>query len=344
MRPLWIVGSGMVTSVGLDAPSTCAAIRCGISGARETAFVDEGGDPILGCSIPEAPARRGLERLVWMASGAIGECLRASGRKPEEIPLLLCAAEEDRPGRFDDLDDRLVSGVQDALKARFHPLSRVIPRGRVAIAQALRAAEAILHDKKAPCCLIAGADSYLTAAALAHFEESHRLLTGPNSNGFIPGEAASALLVVPPSSSPAPRLVCRGVATSREKAVRGGPDPLRADGLLEAWRAVLRDAGTTEDEIDYRIADVNGEQRAFREASLAVTRAMTKVKRQFPLSTPMDCIGETGAAAGPSLLSYVWTSSRKGYAPGPRALCHVGNDDGERAALVLEYQEGGDRV
>ena len=39
-RPIAIASIGLVTSVGLNAPATCAAIRAGISNASETRFID----------------------------------------------------------------------------------------------------------------------------------------------------------------------------------------------------------------------------------------------------------------------------------------------------------------
>ena len=43
--------------------------------------------------------------------------------------------------------------------------------------------------------LIAGVDSYLTAATLAAYQERDRLLGSHCQDGFIPGEGAAAVLV-----------------------------------------------------------------------------------------------------------------------------------------------------
>jgi len=48
MTPIAILGSGMVTGVGLDAPSTCAAMRAAISNFAETRFVVPGGEWLMG--------------------------------------------------------------------------------------------------------------------------------------------------------------------------------------------------------------------------------------------------------------------------------------------------------
>src|SRR6266550_2148868 len=131
MKPVAIIASGMVTGVGLNAPASCAAIRCGIDNFSETRFMDKGGEWIIGSQVPLEPPWRGLAKLVHMVVPAIRECLADSGHiRLNEIPLLLCVAEHDRPGRLEGLDDRLFEELQVELGARFHPSSRVIARGR----------------------------------------------------------------------------------------------------------------------------------------------------------------------------------------------------------------------
>ena len=44
--------------------------------------------------------------------------------------------------------------------------------------------------------------------------------------------------------------------------------PLRADGLVQAFRAAFAEAGQTIADVDYRITDANGEQYWFKEAAL----------------------------------------------------------------------------
>src|SRR6266536_6550488 len=124
MKKLAIVASGMVTSVGPNAAATCAAIRCAVDNFSETKFLDQGGEWIIGAQVLLDDPWRGLPRLVQMASAAVRECLAHVGSaKPEEIPLLLCVAEKDRPGRLDGLDDQLYQDIQAELGMRFHPCS-----------------------------------------------------------------------------------------------------------------------------------------------------------------------------------------------------------------------------
>ncbi len=339
MNPVAILASGMVTGVGLNAPSSCAAIRCAIDNFSETRFMDKGGEWIIGSQVPLEQPWRGLPKLVRMVVPAIRECLAHIGSvKTEQIPLFLCVAEKERPGRLEGLDTQLLRDVQSELGLRFHPNSSVFARGRIGGGIALGTARRLIYQENAPLCIIAGVDSYLVAGTLAAYEEKSRLLTSQNSNGFIPGEAGAAILVGPPGSKSG-ELHCLGMGMGQERATMESGEPLRADGLLQAFRTAFADAGCGFEAVDYRLTDANGEQYWFKEAALAMTRAMRVRKAEFQLWHVADCIGETGAAAIPATLGYALAASRKQYAPGPGALCHFGNDLGERVALVMNDKE-----
>jgi 3-oxoacyl-[acyl-carrier-protein] synthase-1 len=340
MRPLSISWAGMMTGVGLQWEASAAALRAGIDGFAETGFVDEAGEPVIGSAVSGNEDLRGSEKLLAMLSSAVDECLAAAlGAGSEQIPLIVCVAEKDRPGRPEDLDEEALEWIRSGLKRTFHPESGVVARGRVSIAHALRRAERLVYESRVPYCIVAGTDGFLRGPTLSSYESAHRLKTPENSNGFIPGEGAAAVLVGPPKAGP--RLDCLGIGSGTEKATIESEEPLRADGLLQALREALKDSASTFDDVHYRITDLNGEQYAFKEASLAIARGVRKVKAEFELWHPAEGVGELGAAAGPCLLGIALAAARKRYSPGPGVLCHLGVDDGERAALVLRWTPGG---
>ena len=135
-------------------------------------------------------------------------------------------------------------------------------------------------------------------------------------------------------------LICRAVGFAKEEATIVSEKPLRADGLARAITATLNECQLDLADIDYRLIDASGEQYVFKEAALALTRLLRQRKPEFDVWHPADCIGEVGAAALACMLGVALAAARDGYAPGKKVLCHLGNDDGKRAALIAQYVEG----
>ena len=94
---LAIVSTGMVTAVGLDAPSACAAMRARLDGFQETRFLGPGGDWLVGAPVPLPRNFIGEKRLAHMAAAAILEAIDDHPDARTSAALILCVAEEDRP-------------------------------------------------------------------------------------------------------------------------------------------------------------------------------------------------------------------------------------------------------
>lgn len=335
-QPMAIRRTGLVTSVGLDAPSSCAAIRSKLTNPVETKFRDHTGRWIMGHEVPLEESWRGLGKLARMAAMAIDECLGdITVDACTDIPLLLCVAEPERPGRLAGLDDRLFGDIERLLARRFAASSAVVPHGRTSIAVALSNARRLLAQLDCPHVVIAAADTLLNGATLQAYASAQRLLCEHHPDGFMPGEAGGALLLT--RGSTLPELQCEGIGFGIEPAPLLSDQPLRAEGLSLAIRQALEDAGCALHEADFRITDLSGEQYYFKEAALALSRTMRELKEEFDVWHPAECLGETGAAAGLAMLSMADSACRRGFAPGPRILAHCGSDAGARAALMLRF-------
>lgn len=329
--------TGLVTSVGLSAPAACAAIRAKLTNPSETRFIDSHGEWIMAHQVPLDEPWRGRTKLAKMAALAVDEVLADVPRAAwAGVPLLLCVAEADRPGRLDGLDDRLFTELQAELDTRFHPASAVVAHGRVAVAVALLKARALVWEGGFEQVLIAATDSLLTWPTLSHYEREDRLLTPTNSNGFMPGEGAGALLVRRPAE--VDELIVSGLGFGVEKAHLTSDEPLRAEGLSMAIKAALAEAGVAMHDMDFRITDLSGEQFYFKEAALALSRTLRQRKEEFDLWHPAECTGEPGAVAGVSILALADAACRKRYTKGPAIVAHMGNDAGQRAALTLHWR------
>jgi 3-oxoacyl-[acyl-carrier-protein] synthase-1 len=339
-QPLAIVDCEMVTGVGLSAASSCAAIRCAIDNFQETRFMDRGGEWIMGSTVPLGESWRGETKLIKMLATSITELMaRNPGVNANHTPLFLCLPEQERPGRIIAGNNAFFLALQEETGLEFHEQSRIISQGRVSVSIALARAREVIYGNPPSQVLIAGADSLLVGQGLTVFEENERLLTSQNSNGFIPGEAASAVLVSLPVPGGKPQLICRGVGFGLEAATIDSDAPLRADGMVKAIKDVTADAECGLDEVDFQLVSVSGEHYWFKEASLSLTRTLRVRKEEFDIWCPADCIGEVGAAIGPVMLSVALTAVKKDYAPGSSMICYFSNDDGKRAVSILSYQQ-----
>lgn len=191
--------------------------------------------------------------------------------------------------------------------------------------------------------LLVGADSFLDAATIEHYLAENRLLCPDNADGFIPGESAAALLIRLGSARDE-GVHITGLGLAREAAQPDGQIPNRATGLTQAIRAALAQARCTPNRLAFRMSDQNGEQFFIREAANAVTRIMLDAVSAgqpgtgLPVHHIADCVGETGAAAGPLALAYLAELMPIAGEVGDIGLMHLANDDGARTALVVEYR------
>jgi 3-oxoacyl-[acyl-carrier-protein] synthase-1 len=340
MAGLAITACGLVTSVGFNAAASLAAIRTGIRGVKETNLWDaESGTYLAAGKVALPHWWVGVGKLAELAAPAILECLEAARPiAPERIPVLLGVSSRNRPGRPDDLDREILREISHRLGIRLHPASAIIARDQVSTAVAL-IESARLIESGTPCVIVAGVDSLVQQEVVEHFIKRRRLLTPSNSNGFSVGEAGSAVLVVPARGRNQGLLEIRGLAVAHEPATIDSDQPMKGEGLTTAIRNAFGDGGVTYDDIQYRITDLNGEHYKFKEMTFAMIRFQRKPKpKLFDLWHPIECIGDVGAAIGPIVLGVAHHAGQKQYGNGPTVLCTLGNDDGERAAIVVTYR------
>jgi 3-oxoacyl-[acyl-carrier-protein] synthase I len=185
MQPFAIEACGMVTPVGLDAPSSCAAMRAGIDGFVATRFMVDGAW-LSGGLVPLDAGQRGREKLLVMAAMAIQECLALVVTTTIAGMLIyICLPESERPGNpvgaandfTADLWVRL--GLSDSTITM-----KVIAQGRIGAVKAMQQAGQLLGSRYSHC-LIVGVDTFLTPETLAYYADMHRLLTRKVVDGFI---------------------------------------------------------------------------------------------------------------------------------------------------------------
>ncbi len=342
---LHLQAAGMVTCVGLDAASSCAAMRGRLDGFAETRFMGPDGEWLIGGAVPLPRNWIGVKRMAHLAAGALADLRRqmpgGAGNTLSGVPILLCLAEEVRPGRPVP-DPAALAGLLAEILQIPAPRLQIIAHGRPSGFVALDRARRLVaagEDR----VIILGLDSYLTAQSVAHYLGQNRLLAPGNANGFIPGEAAAAVLCTATSGP----LRLTGLGLAREVAHiynAAGDDgldlPLRGDGMTRAYQIAMTEAQVDLAHVEYRISDLIGEQYFFKQATLASLR-LERGRTPFQdLWSPAENLGNIGAAVVPVMLAQLMTAEARGYAPGSPALMEGSGDDGACGAAVFHAVRG----
>jgi 3-oxoacyl-[acyl-carrier-protein] synthase-1 len=213
--------------------------------------------------------------------------------------------------------------------------TRIVAHGRPSGHVALDQARKLLADRTCPYVMICGVDSYLTTLTIAHYLAEGRLLTPDNPNGFIPGEAAAAILCARPGTGGTLRLI--GLGLTREPAYIYNPDdrPLRGDGMTSAYRAAIDEGAIAMHRVGYRIVDLIGEQYWFKQSALASLR-LARGHREFQdIWSPGESLGNVGAATVPLMIGMCHRAAVKGYSGGDSVLIEASSDTGACGAAVI---------
>ncbi len=336
MMPLRLTAAGMCCAVGYSAPAATAAMRAGMDHFRETEFIGPQGQALIGAQLYGID-QWGPPRMGWMFQRVLAECMAAEpAMQPEQTCLILIVPEPERPGTDPRWPQEIyrVSTAQHA----FHASSRIAPMGKTGLIPALELASDLLREKEVQRVMIAGVDSYFSATTISHYLDADRLLTADNDDGFIPGEAAGAVVVALPEPS-RDALTITGVGQAKETAHILQDDlPNRADGLRAAIRGAVADSGTRLTDTTFHLSAIGHESFYFRETELAISRSLEHKIADYPHLMLTSSAGETGAAAGPLMLGYLAAIMPRPDGPGRRALLHLSDDAGQRAAAIVEYR------
>jgi 3-oxoacyl-[acyl-carrier-protein] synthase-1 len=334
--PVYIQAAGMACPVGLTWPSSCAAMRAGITRKSFSPYRDNEGHEIVASYLRDyiredaSAEERWLSLLAW----ALKDIARQSAQSVLEHTPLLLALPLSRAGRSYPTS-LIAEDLSTRLELRMAPSHiRIFTEGAYGSYVALEQGRALVRTGQP--CIVAAAESMLCARTLLRLSEQQRLLVEGHSDGIIPGEAAAAVLLTQDKKHALATV--RGLGFGKEPASFGNDVPLRADGVVAAARAALLEANLQLHEIDFRFSDAAGESFSFKEQALLVSRLLGERRARFPLWLPAETLGDTGAASGLCGMLWAVASWARKYAPGPRAIGFAGNDEGARAAVVIERE------
>ena len=239
-----VVTAGMVTSVGMDAPSTAAAIRAGLDNFQLSEFRDTTNEPIVVApvkitSIETATEYRqgGYEHFSRMCTLAIEECAIKAGLSlplPTDIAIFILG-DDTRPKPITTIIHTLLH--DDSL---FHQSEQrhiqAFTHGESSCIYALAAANNYLTNNS--YAILLAADSWLNTTDIESNLHLNRINTSESAGGFIPGEAAAACLLtrtIPHTH----QLSVLGLACAEEQASLLSDQPVYGVGLAAAMKAAI---------------------------------------------------------------------------------------------------------
>lgn len=344
-----IIGLGASTPIGRNVWASAAAARAGVCGFSEHPFmIDTAGEPMCIARAPWIDVDvEGVERYCELLFPAIDEALTPTRtqleRQRSRIGLAL-ALPPARPGASPALAQDILCTIAQRYTGLFaHTLSFEV--GHAAGILALDHAVKTCVSGAIDACVVAGVDSYLEPETLEWVEECDQLHgTGPLNNawGFIPGEAASAILVTTNAFAQRLNLEVFGdvvsVGLGQETKLIKTDAVCIGEGLTQAFRAALQGLGP--DEQIYNIfCDLNGETYRADEYGFTALRTKERFRAATDFIAPADCWGDIGAAGAPLHIALAVICHRKRYGKGPLSMVWASSESRERGAVVIRAME-----
>lgn len=365
-----VTGIGMVSALGLDARTSCAAARAGINRAATLdAFQVYDEDEwthvgATGHALREFTGGfEGFGKLVRLATGALTDLLDGTPIRGDEWSrTALCVGvssayferESARlPGASAEGAERLSARME---LVRGNLLERccrlcsmpssaqnrfLVVEDQSGFVRTLLMAQSLLSNGRFDRCVLGGVDACTEGSAMAAAHHFHVLKTGDQAAGYQPGEAAAFVLLERASSPGAGGgdvlAVIESAALAREVVGRVDDRPALGIGLAAAIDSCLGHLPASAAAPGWLIGDLNGDAFRANDWGYALVRLqhLRPGLADCPLTLPAESFGEIGAATGPVAVCMAVRAFARRYAPAEHALVWLADYSGPRAAFGI---------
>jgi 3-oxoacyl-[acyl-carrier-protein] synthase-1 len=368
MAQVTIAAIGMVSSLGADAATSCAAARAGLSRPRVLpnyrirSEVEGDVEPVIGH--PAAFLTHGFEgvaRLSRLAQASL-DSLRATAPQFawQERPHAFYLSVPDPRRNTIGIDPDPEEG-EDAGEAGRPPIDGAAFAGGVlshgaALARwpgepevrfastcghcgGISALETAVRDLDAgavEAAVVLAVDSLLDEETLDWLQGAGRLKCDGAPAGLQPGEAGVAILLQASAldGTPRPATTIRSVATGAEPRSYASGRVSVGEGLCDVLARASRDVSL---ERAWIVSDHNGETFRATEwgSTLVRLRAVHPAFAQATFWHPAASFGDTGAASALVSVAVAARAFARAYNAAELALVGSASDTGERGALAL---------
>lgn len=341
-----IIAMSALCSAGRGVEQLWASVRAGMSRIGSSDVRDRHFQPIQMGLVPEdalepelppeldsLPLPSRARRMLRLGAPALRSVLECAGEPPVRLYLGLPQLSLEEAPWMKGFSLYLAKAAGIALDV---PSCRVVPAGRAAALVALELAMHALEQDPSRPVVIGGVDTYLDLKLLAFLDAEGRILGPDVSDGFIPGEGASFLVLTHPSvaAHEGRAVTVEAAASARDPGHRSGTAPARGEGLaaaIELLRGHLPDPGRV---VGSTFAGLNGESFDAKQWGVARMRHADFFSPDEVVSHPADCFGDPGAAMGALLLAIGARAISRGERRGP-ALIWAASDGETRACALL---------
>lgn len=361
MSEISITAIGAVTSVGMDAVTTCASIRAGLSrpapldGPAVLDLEDYKEVPVTGH--PAGSLARGFSnigRWLQLAPPALAD-LCSSGTLPTAtddprfwartmcvavLPFLGERFEPDPNCTEEMIDQAFLAPLEARVGTFFKPSATSIhARGGVGVLESLTAAREWIAEGRADRVVLLVVDSLVDMPALEWLIDANRLKCDLNPVGLSPGEAACALMVEDTATATA-----RGAEVAAQlRAVATAPEPKaflkgevsQGEALANVISTVLSEAKLAGAFAGPVVTDLNGEWWRSHELGTARARVPRSLWDGDRLILPVESTGDAGAATAGLQIAVACRALARGYANGDSALIACSDEYGFVGAALF---------
>jgi len=343
-----VVGTGMMTAVGLTTAETVASVRSATMRFTETPIHDhrfapftvaeviEDGLPELVMESEDSTGLTSREmRMLRLGVMPIKECLEALRQRAPAPGLMLALPETQTTSPLDGKRflQRFARQASGSFNLGQSDASQV---GRAGGLVAIGAAADRIRMGRAEFMIAGGIDTYRDLFVLGTLDMEKRVKSSVHLDGFVPGEGAGFVLLA--SQEAAGRVGITPVATispvaqAMETGNLYSKEPYRGEGLAMAV-AKLVASGAAGGPITDVYSSMNGESHWGKEWGVSFIRNQPAFLSDHGMHHPADCLGDAGAASGPIMLGLAVHGLQHHYRRGP-CLVYCSSDRGQRAALT----------
>lgn len=347
-----VIATSTINALAASPYQTWAFRRAEITGFVGSPFRLPSGNTLTFARVRQLDPRLiGADRLVALAQRALEPIEELVARVPTRARLgvALCLPERldseraDERGRY--ARRRLESTIIGPLIERgYDVMGRTITKGHAGVGYAAREVGAMLESRRMDLAILVGVDSYYDPFVLEELFDEQRVLDSDWRDAFVPGEAASCLVLASPDVArelgARPFATLDSVATNEEVATMDNDVGLLGLGLSRAAVAVVKRLKDENRTLDWWISDATGEPFRIQELQLAWPRAAhLAMTPAGTLDLLPSHLGDIGAATMPTAAAVALEGLARGDPRGRTALVTASSPTGARSALLLRVRD-----